>query len=148
MQEEIDELRKALAIEEQISLEYCDRCGWRAIVPPDGCLICDREKESEVTRLRQVDEAKAGLPVDAVNMSEEHVHKSDKSMHEFVDWEAVASDQAMTIAMMQIENKKEWVGLTRKEIDVIYRNYGKDVGYEYERAIEAKLRDKNAGNFY
>ena len=39
--------------------------------------------------------------------------------------------------------KKEWVGLTRKEIDVIYRNYGEEVGYEYERDIEAKLKEKN-----
>jgi len=37
-------IRQALAIEEQISLEYCDRCGWKAIAPPEGCLICDRKK--------------------------------------------------------------------------------------------------------
>ena len=40
----MEALRQALAIEEQISLEYCDRCGWRAIAPPDGCLICDKKK--------------------------------------------------------------------------------------------------------
>jgi hypothetical protein len=38
--------------------------------------------------------------------------------------------------------KKEWLGLMDEEIESIYAN-SKDVNYEYERAIEAKLKEKN-----
>jgi hypothetical protein len=37
---------------------------------------------------------------------------------------------------------KEWVGLTDEEIESIYAA-SKDVNYEYERSIEAKLKEKN-----
>ena len=46
--------------------------------------------------------------------------------------------------------KRPWVGLTDKEIDEIYKEhhnqYGKceSVDFGYERAIEAKLREKNS----
>jgi len=40
--------------------------------------------------------------------------------------------------------KQEWVGLTDEEIENIYAA-SKDVNYEYERAIEAKLKEKNNG---
>jgi hypothetical protein len=40
------------------------------------------------------------------------------------------------------EPKKEWVGLTNDEIESIYAA-SRDVNYEYERAIEAKLKEKN-----
>jgi len=37
------------AIEEhQTSLELCDECGWRAMIPGDGCLICARQKAKPV----------------------------------------------------------------------------------------------------
>jgi hypothetical protein len=42
-----------------------------------------------------------------------------------------------------IERKREWVGLTKAEIDKIYYEYGESAGYEYEQAIEAKLKEKN-----
>ena len=63
-----------------------------------------------------------------------------------MDWEAVAADQAMTIAMMQIENKKEWVGLT--DADIAQTMHGSVEGsnvlpYQFARAIEAKLKGKN-----
>jgi hypothetical protein len=51
---------------------------------------------------------------------------------------------------IQISDKKEaesaqsWVGLTDEEIESIYAA-SKDVNYEYERAIEAKLKEKNNG---
>lgn len=38
--------------------------------------------------------------------------------------------------------KKAWVGLTDDEIERIYAA-SRDVNYEYERAIEAKLKEKN-----
>jgi hypothetical protein len=42
--------------------------------------------------------------------------------------------------------KKEWVGLTDKELDVIY-NQDKLIykPLEFYRAIEAKLKEKNGG---
>ena len=46
--------------------------------------------------------------------------------------------------------KREWVGLTDEEIDGIYKThhdqYGKcqTGGFDYERSIEAKLKEKNA----
>ena len=56
-----------------------------------------------------------------------------------VDWEAVSADQAMTIAMMK---QREWVGLTDEER---YLNEARsEEEIEYARAIEAKLREKNA----
>jgi hypothetical protein len=63
-----------------------------------------------------------------------------------MDWEAVAADQAMTIAMMQIENKKEWVGLT--DADIAQTMHGSVEGsnvlpYQFARAIESKLKEKN-----
>ena len=47
--------------------------------------------------------------------------------------------------------KREWQGLTDEEIDGIYKThhdqYGKcqTGGFEYERTIEAKLKEKNNG---
>jgi hypothetical protein len=74
-----------------------------------------------------------------------------------IDWEAVAADQAMTIAMIK---QREWVGITDEEIDDI--QYSSDTAVEYTlydegdygididifpekfaRAIEAKLKEKN-----
>jgi asparagine synthetase A len=59
-----------------------------------------------------------------------------------VDWEAVAADQALTIAMLK---QREWQGLTNDEITEIdqgldARSYSM---FAYTRAIEAKLKEKN-----
>ena len=55
-----------------------------------------------------------------------------------VDWEAIAADQAMTIAMMK---QREWVSLTDAEIMVIAETSFD--WNEYTRSIEAKLKEKN-----
>ena len=62
-----------------------------------------------------------------------------------VDWEAIAADQAMTIAMLK---QREWVGLTDKDIKecddlvdpLMFRDEAKPV---FARAIEIKLKEKN-----
>ena len=41
------------------------------------------------------------------------------------------------------EPKREWVGLTDLEISKIYDDCDEWEHYEYERAIEAKLKEKN-----
>ena len=77
----------------------------------------------------------------------------DQPAQEPVDWEAVAADQAMTIAMMKAE-RKPWVALTDEERRGIpeWQKIQEELGpvwapmmlYLY-LAIEAKLREKNAG---
>jgi hypothetical protein len=60
-----------------------------------------------------------------------------------IDWEAVAADQALTIAMMK---QREWVSLT--DADIAHAMHGNVEGsnmlpYQFARAIEAKLKEKN-----
>jgi len=37
-------LRAAIEHYDQTSLELCEECGWKAIIPGDGCLVCARQK--------------------------------------------------------------------------------------------------------
>jgi hypothetical protein len=55
------------------------------------------------------------------------------------DWEAVAADQAMTIAMLKLEQKREWVGLTDEERAECWSTSAVQSALN----IEAKLKEKN-----
>ena len=48
------------------------------------------------------------------------------------------------VKLEEAQEKKEWVGLTDEEISKIYDDCDDWEHYEYERAIEAKLKEKNA----
>lgn len=72
------------------------------------------------------------------------------AQHELVDWEAVAADQAMTIAMMKAK-RKPWAGLTDEDIHALmneffYKGMQPSGAHfaNFARAIEAKLKEKNA----
>jgi hypothetical protein len=57
------------------------------------------------------------------------------------DWEAIAADQALTIAMMK---QREWVGLTDDEICEVAEIDGADAWlFGVARSIDAKLKEKN-----
>jgi hypothetical protein len=64
------------------------------------------------------------------------------------DWEAIAADQAMTIAMSRIDDddiqeyKKPWVGLTDEEIVKIL-DFDNPTIKKFAYAIEAKLKERN-----
>lgn len=71
------------------------------------------------------------------------------------DWEAVAADQALTIALLKAEQRhtapqvtpqREWVGLTDEEQTQVAWSCGAMSAdwLEFAKAIEAKLREKNA----
>jgi hypothetical protein len=65
------------------------------------------------------------------------------------DWEAIAADQAATIAMSRIDDdiqeyKKPWVSLTDKDIDD-FDIYSGDTLISLVHAIEAKLKELNNG---
>jgi hypothetical protein len=64
------------------------------------------------------------------------------------DWEAIAADQAMTIAMSRIDDddtqeyKKTWVGLSDVEVAVYETRLS---GSGVAKEIETKLRKRNNG---
>ena len=57
-----------------------------------------------------------------------------------IDWEAVAADQALTIAMLK---QREWQGLTDDEVTELFCDYDGSQFPAFVRAIEAKLKEKN-----
>jgi hypothetical protein len=95
-------------------------------------------KKHYTKTLRQaIAEAEKQEPVHASDMSEEHVHKSDK-------------DQLIKQAEEAFESAKErgWVGLTDDEIydyaDKFLYQHGSNYGIKsFGKAIEAKLKEKN-----
>jgi len=123
---------------------------------------------------RYVCECEGWEPVDNVDMSEERVHKSDKSMHEPVGWVKIDevrqyfnSVNCGTIYKTAGEGRvplytapytkldttdrvlhKEWVGLTEEEIQAERHKLDITAGWTYDhfaRAIESKLKEKNGG---
>ena len=57
-------------------------------------------------------------------------------------------DSFRTIPVYTAPPKKEWVSLTIDEIKELYNQWEKDnlwEGWNYERALEAKLKEKNSG---
>ena len=94
-----------------------------------------------------------------VDTFEEHVHKSDKSVHEPVAyWNTqdgfIRADDAQYVSswsdyypepLYAAPQRKGWVGITGNEIAEISLKHGtltKD-DFDFARAIEAKLKDKN-----
>ena len=98
--------------------------------------------------------------VDAVNMSQERVDETAKDRHEPVAWVNHDKDGEIEwgrngyrlpvgTPLYTAPPKRGWVGLTDEEINGIYKThhdqYGKcqTGGFDYERSIEAKLKEKN-----
>ena len=57
-----------------------------------------------------------------------------------VDWEAVAADQSMTIAMLR---QREWQGLTDEDRKNFYQGKYVMSDDDLMDAVEAKLKEKN-----
>ena len=83
--------------------------------------------------------------VHAVDMSEKHVHKSDKNEHEgwYGQWQwQCGYERGWDKAM---ERKREWVGLSDEDIWQLRRDGAHEVSDKDFKAIEAKLKEKNDG---
>jgi hypothetical protein len=77
--------------------------------------------------------------VHAINMSQERVDETAKDRHEWVEQPDLARVGEVGIW----GHKREWVGLTRLELDIATLGL-EDLGDCY-LAIEAKLKEKNNG---
>ncbi len=118
---------------DQTSLELCNECGWKAIIPGDGCLVCARQNAKPVAYV-------------------------DERIHGWPDCFVMEPDPPHTIPLYT--EPREWVGLTEREFlqavnwDDALKYYlalpnfpidaAKQECLKNARAIEAKLKEKNA----
>lgn len=91
--------------------------------------------------------------VDAVNISEKRVHKTDKSIHEPVAYEFIPNGEllyphelerrpdANYVPLYTAPPKREWVGLTDEDYDELMLSG--DWGGSLIQATQAKLKEKN-----
>jgi hypothetical protein len=110
---------------DQTSLELCKECGWKAVIPDDGCLVCARQKAKPVAWM-----------YDFLN--------SDNRDEVIRDWvtqsqEDIKRENGFNVRPLYAA-PRQWVGLTDEEIEHIA-----DSEYEeaFVRLIEAKLKEKN-----
>jgi hypothetical protein len=74
-------------------------------------------------------------PVDGVTISEERVDETAERKH--------MTDLAR-VGEVGVWGEREWVGLTDEEIDEAVKSCNTTDTYKYFRAIETKLKEKNA----
>jgi len=112
---------------DQTALELCNVCGWKTLIPDDGCLNCERVQPAQ--------EPVAWM-VTYQDGSREVVYEAPSNLHP--DY----SDIPTSITpFYTTPPKREWVGLT--DDDEIPWD-GVDAK-SFARAIEAKLKEKNNG---
>ncbi len=109
---------------DQTSLELCKECGWKAVIPDDGCLVCAWQKAKPV----------AWMYVNTDGECEE----IEYGQCEFDD----PSIQLLYTA------PRQWVGLTDQQVlDLADEHLYGGKNYrilDFYKAIEAKLKEKNA----
>lgn len=123
----MDNLRAAIEHYDQTALELCKECGWKAIIPGDGCLVCARQKAKPVWIQRN---------------HLEHAQR-EPSMCRVEPTKRLPDFVPLYTAPLQ------WVGLTEADRDQILieapaggEYYWNDI-VSISRAIEAKLKEKN-----
>jgi hypothetical protein len=110
----ITALRAAIEHYDQTALELCEECGWRAVIPGDGCLVCARQKAKPVAFV-------------------------DQRIHGWPDCFVMEPDPPHTVPLYTAP--QEWVGLTDEEYTELWGK--KPDLLNFFRKIEAKLKEKN-----
>ena len=112
---------------DQTSLELCEECSWKALIPGDGCLICARQKAKPVAYTY------TGIRQDGSTHGPHLVWKP-----EYMD--AMSASKG-AVAIPLYTAPRQWVGLTDEEYQIIHsKNYNYE---ELALAVEAKLKEKN-----
>jgi hypothetical protein len=107
---------------DQTTLELCKECGWRAMIPGDGCLLCARQKAKPVAY-------------------------ADSRIHGWPDCFVMEPDPPHTVPLYT--EPREWVGLTDEEISDLWckisnTDFVTADTHVFARDIEEKLKEKNA----
>ncbi len=131
----------------------------------DEFCTCDKRRYDELAGKPDLFEVTVfyTAPVDAVNMSQERVDETAKREHEPYGylWFTHQMERRFTHYRPKEEQrigevtpiytappKREWVGIDEKEVAWLWfwmGNREKINGYEFAKAIEAKLKERNGG---
>ena len=119
--ESLDALRQALEQPEQYdqtALELCDVCGWKAIIPDKGCLVCARKKQEPVAWIH----TRCGHPL-------------------YLSFQYHAED----IPLYTAPSKREWKNLTPDDKHFLLANaWNKEQAFDgFMDAIDKFLEEKN-----
>ena len=115
---------------DQTALELCEKCGWKAIISDEGCLVCARNEQEPFIYVREDNERPFG------------------------GYEHCSEAEAGAFPVYTAPPKREWVGLTADEIWKCNKaKAGSAVEFhicsahqnvmDFAEAIEAKLKEKN-----
>jgi hypothetical protein len=107
---------------DQTSLELCDECGWKALIPGDGCLVCARQKP-------------VAWMYDFLSDNRDEVIRN--WVTQFQD--DITRENGFNVRPLYVA-PRQWVGLTDEE----KRQIVLDDPIDWIDAVEAKLKEKNA----
>jgi len=104
---------------DQTALELCKECGWKAIIPGDGCLVCARQKAKPVAYV-------------------------DQRIHGWPDCFVMEPDPPHTVPLYT--EPREWVELTDDEARALVNRatFGDRTNWQaLVYMVDAKLKEKN-----
>jgi hypothetical protein len=140
-------ISRIAAIEQydQTSLELCNECGWRALIPGEGCLICARQKAQPVAWMYDfLADNRDEVIRDWVTQSQDDIKRENgfnvRPLY-------TAPRQWVGLTTQEIED--EWERMTGHSIFGGNRSDGRtmflspDEVVYYTQAIEAKLKAIN-----
>ena len=104
---------------DQTALELCKECGWRALIPGEGCLTCARQKAKPVAWVESPHGAIRANPLYKIPVPQ-------------------SATWSIPLYAHPPTTPRQWVGLTDEEVDEFYWISALTV-----EAIEAKLKEKN-----
>ena len=122
------ELEQALAQPEQepydqTALELCEKCGWKAIIPDEGCLVCARGKEEPAAWI---------------------VESKHGNWAPYLEWsEPSYLETQIVTPLYTAPPKREWVGLTDEQFSEACRLAEQGNYLTAFRRIQAYLKEKN-----
>ncbi len=144
---------------DQQALELCEVCGWKTLIPGDGCLNCERKPQPQPEKRPQ--NCGTGFCSCIECPYPDHFPEAGKMIEPFgyfrstLDgWEDCAETDEGARPLYEAPQpdhfadagkpmEREWVGLTDEEIEDCWDGYLSDYQLQQIREISVKLREKN-----
>jgi len=110
---------------DQTALELCEVCGWKTLIPDDGCLNCERAQPAQ--------EHVAVVEFEPVIQGHEVWFPA----------RCIASKIPTGTKLYTTPPKREWVGLTDEEQMALLKDSDGKTRHWLVWQVEAKLKEKN-----